>query len=148
MSCGTQAKLYGISEARILSLLRSAYSQNIHYLIKKPNNQVPGHRRGSRQRPRGSAKPESAVHQERRRSADGSPPCGDRRQDDLGPQAVNHINQMSPASRSFQSQARVRDRAGDGLVERAAKQMLPGDGARQLPGQALTFRETVRASRS
>src|SRR6266571_650363 len=34
-----QAKLYGISEARILSLLRSAYSQNYAYLIKKPNSQ-------------------------------------------------------------------------------------------------------------
>jgi len=39
MSCGTKRNCNGISEARILSLLRSAYSQNYAYLIKKPNNQ-------------------------------------------------------------------------------------------------------------
>src|SRR5437764_9906260 len=34
-----QAKTYGVSEARILSLLRSAYSQNYVYLVKKPEDQ-------------------------------------------------------------------------------------------------------------
>ncbi|HET6974518.1 MAG TPA: efflux RND transporter permease subunit, partial [Pyrinomonadaceae bacterium] len=34
-----QAKTYGISEARILTLLRNAYSQNYTYLIKKPEDQ-------------------------------------------------------------------------------------------------------------
>ena len=34
-----QAKTYGVSEARILSLLRNAYSQNYLYLIKKPEDQ-------------------------------------------------------------------------------------------------------------
>ena len=34
-----QAKTYGVSEARILSLLRTAYSQNYTYLIKKPEDQ-------------------------------------------------------------------------------------------------------------
>ena len=34
-----QTKMYGISEARILSLLRNAYSQNYLYLIKKPEDQ-------------------------------------------------------------------------------------------------------------
>ena len=34
-----QAKTYGVSEARILSLLRNAYSQNYLYLIKKPDDQ-------------------------------------------------------------------------------------------------------------
>src|SRR5437762_4866645 len=34
-----QAKTYGVSEARILSLLRSAYSQNYVYLVKKPQDQ-------------------------------------------------------------------------------------------------------------
>jgi hydrophobic/amphiphilic exporter-1 (mainly G- bacteria), HAE1 family len=31
-----QAKLYGVSESRILGLLHNAYSQNYSYLIKKP----------------------------------------------------------------------------------------------------------------
>src|SRR6202035_4550386 len=34
-----QATLYGVSETRILNLLRNAYSQNYAYLINKPNNQ-------------------------------------------------------------------------------------------------------------
>ena len=34
-----QAKIYGVSEARILTLLRNAYSQNYLYLIKKPEDQ-------------------------------------------------------------------------------------------------------------
>src|SRR6266850_2363991 len=34
-----QAKTYGVSEARILSLLRNAYSQNYLYLVKKPEDQ-------------------------------------------------------------------------------------------------------------
>jgi len=34
-----QAKLYGVSETRILNLLHEAYSQNYVYLIKKPTDQ-------------------------------------------------------------------------------------------------------------
>src|SRR5262245_19663595 len=34
-----EARMYGVSETRILSLLRNAYSQNYLYLIKKPENQ-------------------------------------------------------------------------------------------------------------
>src|SRR5881628_788165 len=34
-----QAKTYGVSETRILELLRNAYSQNYLYLIKKPQDQ-------------------------------------------------------------------------------------------------------------
>src|SRR4029077_8747974 len=34
-------------------------------------------------------------------------------------------------------------RTGDDFVERAARQMLPGDVRGSLQGQALTFRETV-----
>src|SRR5437016_6873467 len=34
-----QAKTYGVSETRILTLLRNAYSQNYLYLIKRPQDQ-------------------------------------------------------------------------------------------------------------
>src|SRR6185295_10561088 len=34
-----EAKTYGVSEARILTMLRNAYSQNYSYLIKKPEDQ-------------------------------------------------------------------------------------------------------------
>ena len=35
-----QAKMYGVSETRILTLLRNAYSQNYLYLIKKPRTSI------------------------------------------------------------------------------------------------------------
>ncbi len=44
-----QAKLYGVSETRILTLLHDAYSQNYSYLIKKADRSVPGDS-GSRRR--------------------------------------------------------------------------------------------------
>src|SRR5204862_4173898 len=34
-----QAKAYGVSEARILGLLRDAYAQNYLYLVKQPTDQ-------------------------------------------------------------------------------------------------------------
>src|SRR5262249_27652194 len=34
-----QAKFHGVSEARILALIRNAYAQNFVYLIKKPEDQ-------------------------------------------------------------------------------------------------------------
>ena len=67
-----QAKIYGVSETRILNLIHSSYSQNYSYLIKKPNNQyqviieVADRERSD---PSGSR---PAVHKKRRRPAHGS----------------------------------------------------------------------------
>ncbi len=38
-SAATRPRCYGVSETRILSLLRNAYCQNYVYLIKKPQDQ-------------------------------------------------------------------------------------------------------------
>ena len=96
-----QAKMYGVSETRILSLLRTAYSQNYVYLIKKPQDQY-------------------QVILEMADSARAHPEDLSRlyiRSDDgknlvplkalvtwkttLGPQAVNHINQFTSVTLFF-----------------------------------------------
>ena len=96
-----QAKMYGVSESRILSLLRTAYSQNYVYLIKKPTDQY-------------------QVILEIEDSARAHPEDLSRlyiRSDDgknlvplkalvdwkttLGPQAVNHINQFTSVTLFF-----------------------------------------------
>ena len=94
--------MYGVSETRILSLLRNAYSQNYVYLIKKPEDQYQvileiedsarAHpedlsrlyiRSDDGQRPRAAAA----------RSSPGRP--------SLGPQAVNHLNQFTSVTLFF-----------------------------------------------
>src|SRR5262249_54122650 len=96
-----QARMYGVSETRILSLLRTAYSQNYVYLIKKPQDQY-------------------QVILEIEDSARAHPEDLSRlyiRSDDgknlvpmkalvtwktsLGPQAVNHLNQFTSVTLFF-----------------------------------------------
>jgi HAE1 family hydrophobic/amphiphilic exporter-1 len=138
-----QAKLYGVSETRILNLLRNAYSQNYAYLIKKPNNQyqviveVQDSARsdpqnlnllyiksddGQRMVPLGAVTAAKAV---------------------LGAQSVNHINQFTAVTLSFNLKPDYTIGQATDFIEAAARQMLP-PGVRAAPqGQALTFRETV-----
>jgi HAE1 family hydrophobic/amphiphilic exporter-1 len=138
-----QAKLYGLSEARILSLLRSAYSQNYAYLIKKPNNQyqvIVEVQDNDREDPQDLSLlyiksddgqrmvPLHAVTVTRMA---------------LGPQAVNHINQFASVSLFFNLKPGYAIGQATDFVERAAKQMLPGDVRGSFQGQALVFRETV-----
>src|SRR6476661_4100411 len=96
-----QAKLYGVSETRILTLLHDAYSQNYSYLIKKTTDQyqvileVADDQRadpqdlsklyiksddGQRMVPLNAVTNSHAV---------------------LGPQAVNHINQFTSVTLFF-----------------------------------------------
>ena len=72
-----QAKLYGVSETRILTLLHNAYSQNYTYLIKKPNDQYQVILEVADTDRVRSAGSEPAVHQERRRAAHGAAARGD-----------------------------------------------------------------------
>ena len=86
-----QAKTYGVSEARILTLLRNAYSQNYLYLIKKPEDQYQVILEMEDAARAEAGRPLAALHQIRRRttsraarragnlennawSADGEPP--------------------------------------------------------------------------
>ena len=138
-----QAKLYGISETRILTLLHDAYSQNYSYLIKKATDQyqvileVADHQRsepqdlsklyiksddGQRMVPLSAVTSWHAV---------------------IGPQAVNHINQFTSVTLFFNMKPGYTVGQATQFVENTAKQILPPGVQGQLQGEALVFRNTV-----
>ena len=139
-----QAKMYGVSEARILALLRTAYSQNYVYLIKKPQDQY-------------------QVILEIKDSARAHPEDLSRlyiRSDDgktlvplkalvtwktsLGPQAVNHLNQFTSVTLFFNLKPGVAIGDATDHITRTAAAIVPPTLRAQLQGEALTFRNTVR----
>ena len=138
-----QAKVYGVSEARILTLLHNAYSQNYTYLIKRPNDQyqvileVADKDRadptnlnllyiksddGQRMVPLGAVTKWTSI---------------------LGPQAVNHINQFTSVTIFFNLKPGYTIGQATQFVENTAKEVLPLDVRGSLQGEALTFRDTV-----
>ena len=139
-----QAKLYGVSETRILSLLHDAYSQNYSYLIKKATDQyqvileVADNQRSA---PEDLSKlyiktddgqrmvPLSAVTNWHAT---------------IGPQAVNHINQFTSVTMFFNLKPGYAIGPATNFVESAAKETLPPGVQGALQGEALTFRNTVR----
>ena len=139
-----QAKMYGVSESRILSLLRTAYSQNYVYLIKKPTDQY-------------------QVILEIEDSARAHPEDLSRlyiRSDDgknlvplkalvdwktsLGPQAVNHINQFTSVTLFFNLKPGVAIGDATDHITKTAAAIVPPTLRAQLQGEALTFQTTVR----
>src|SRR5882724_652703 len=138
-----QAKIYGVSETRILTLLHDAYSQNYSYLIKKSTDQyqvileVADDERsdpqdlsklyiksddGQRMVPLSAVTSWHAV---------------------IGPQAVNHINQFTSVTLFFNMKPGYTVGQATQFVENTAKQILPPDVQGQLQGEALVFRNTV-----
>jgi hydrophobic/amphiphilic exporter-1 (mainly G- bacteria), HAE1 family len=139
-----QAKLYGVSETRILTLLHDAYSQNYSYLIKKPTDQyqvileVADDKRadptdlsklyirsddGQRMIPLSAV---TAWH-----------PI-------IGPQSVNHINQFTSVTIFFNMKPGYTVGQATDFVEASAKKILPPGVRGELQGEALTFRNTAR----
>ncbi|HET9285243.1 MAG TPA: efflux RND transporter permease subunit [Candidatus Angelobacter sp.] len=138
-----QAKLYGVSESRILTLLHNAYSENYSYLIKQPTDQY--------QVILEVADPQRADPQDLSRlyikSDDGQrlvplnalatwKPI-------IGPQAVNHINQFASVTLFFNLKPGYAIGPATEFVEKSAKEILPADVQGGLQGQALTFQNTV-----
>jgi hydrophobic/amphiphilic exporter-1 (mainly G- bacteria), HAE1 family len=138
-----QAKLYGVSETRILNLLHEAYSQNYVYLIKKPTDQyqvileVADNQR---------AEPQD-LHLLYIKSDDGSRmvplSAVATWQSILGPQSVNHINQFTSVTLFFNLQPGYTIGQAVDFVEKSARQILPPGIRGGLQGEALTFRDTV-----
>ena len=139
-----QAKMYGVSETRILTLLRNAYSQNYLYLIKKPEDQY-------------------QVILEAESSARSQP--GDLsllyiKSDDgknlvplnalvtwntsLGPQAVNHLNQFTSVTLFFNLKPGVPIGEATDFITKTAAEVVPPTVRASLQGEALTFSNTVR----
>jgi len=138
-----QAKTYGVSEARILGLLRTAYAQNYQYLIKKPTDQyqvileVADAER---------ARPED-LGLLYIRSDDGSRLVPLSTLVDwkpsLGPQAVNHLNQFPSVTLFFNLRPGVAVGDATEFITKSAAEIVPKTLRAELQGEALTFQNTV-----
>jgi HAE1 family hydrophobic/amphiphilic exporter-1 len=139
-----QAKLNGVSESRILGLLRNAYSQNYLYLIKKPADQYQVILEAA---DRARATPEDLALLYIR-SDDG------KRlvpldalvtwKSSLGPQSVNHLNQFTSVTLSFNLKPGVAIGDATDFINQAAAEIVPPTLRASLQGEALTFQNTVR----
>jgi HAE1 family hydrophobic/amphiphilic exporter-1 len=138
-----QAKLYGVSETRILGLLHNAYSQNYSYLIKKPTDQ---YQVILEVEDSGRTGPED-LNRLYIKSDDGTrmvPLNALTTWHSLtGPQAVNHINQFTSVTLFFNLKPGYTIGQATQFVEDSANQILPPEVRGSLQGEALTFRNTV-----
>ena len=139
-----QAKVYGVSEARILNLLRNAYSQNYLYLIKKPEDQyqvILEVEDSARSQPENI----SLLYI---RSDDGRNMVPLRElvtwKTSLGPQAVNHLNQFTSVSLFFNLKPGVPLGDATDFINKTAAEIVPPSVRAGLQGEALTFSDTVR----
>ncbi|CAN5484644.1 multidrug efflux RND transporter permease subunit [soil metagenome] len=138
-----QAATYGISPTNIETLLRNAYSQNYVYLIKQPTNQyqvILETKDNARAEPQNldllyiksddgtRTVPLSAV-------AKWSP--------GLGPQSVNHLNQFTSVTFSFNLMPGVSLGEATTFIEQTASQIVPQTMRADFQGEALTFKSTV-----
>jgi hydrophobic/amphiphilic exporter-1 (mainly G- bacteria), HAE1 family len=139
-----QAKVRGVSEARILSLLRNAYSQNYQYLIKKPDDQ---YQVILEVQDKERAHPDDlALLYIKSDDGKNLVPLNElvKWRTILGPQAVNHLNQFTSVTLFFNLKPGVAVGDATNFVERAAREVVPFTVRASLQGEALTFRDTVR----
>ncbi len=139
-----QAKMYGVSEARILSLLRNAYSQNYLYLIKKPTDQYQVILEvGDAAR----SKPEDlALLYIKTDDGKNLVPLSElvTWKNTLGLQSVNHLNQFTSVTIFFNLKPGVAIGDATDYIQKAAAEVVPPSLRASLQGEALTFRNTVR----
>ena len=139
-----QARTYGVSESRILGLLRNAYSQNYLYLIKKPEDQyqvILEARDAARAEPQDlsllyiksddgkNLVPLNAVVTWNK---------------SLGLQAVNHLNQFTSVTLFFNLKPGVAVGDATDFIAKTAAEVVPPTVRAGFQGEALTFSTTVR----
>jgi HAE1 family hydrophobic/amphiphilic exporter-1 len=138
-----QAKTYGVSETRILSLLRNAYSQNYVYLIKKPEDQ---YQVILEMEDSARATPED-LGKLYIRSDDGQRlvPLGAlvTTKQTLGSQAVNHLNQFTSMTLFFNLKPGIALGDATNYINKAAAEIVPPTIRGELQGEAQTFSNTV-----
>jgi len=139
-----QARTYGVSETRILNLLRNSYSQNYLYLIKKPEDQyqvILEIADSDRSKPQDL----SLLYI---KSDDGRNLVPLNALVDwkttLGLQAVNHLNQFPSVTFYFNLKPGVAMGEATDFINKAASEIVPPSMRATLQGEALTFRDTVR----
>jgi HAE1 family hydrophobic/amphiphilic exporter-1 len=138
-----QAKTYGVSETRILTLLRNAYSQNFVYLIKKPTDQYQVILEVE-DSARANAEDLSKLYI---RSDNGQRlvPLGElvTWKQTLGPQAVNHLNQFTAMTFFFNLKPGVALGDATNYIQKSAAEIVPSTIRGELQGEAQTFSNTV-----
>ncbi|MGH9678624.1 MAG: efflux RND transporter permease subunit, partial [Candidatus Acidiferrales bacterium] len=139
-----QARTYGVSETRILDLLRNAYSQNYLYLIKKPEDQyqvILEVKDSDRARP-------GDLTLLYIRSDDGKTLVPLNAlvtwHTTLGAQSVNHLNQFTSVTIYFNLKPEVAIGDATAFIDKAESEIVPPTVRASLQGEALTFRDTVR----
>jgi HAE1 family hydrophobic/amphiphilic exporter-1 len=139
-----QAKMYGVSEARILELLRNAYSQNYLYLIKKPEDQYQVILE-VKDSARSEADNLSLLYI---KSDDGQKmvPLNSlvSWKTSLGPQSVNHLNQFTSVTIFFNLKPGVALGDATTFINKTASEVAPAGVRASLQGEAYTFQNTVR----
>ncbi|HYJ88074.1 MAG TPA: efflux RND transporter permease subunit [Pyrinomonadaceae bacterium] len=138
-----QARTYGVSEARILTMLRNAYSQNYLYLIKKPDDQyqvILEIEDSAREKPEDL----SLLYI---RSDDGQRlvPLGElvTWKTVLGPQTVNHLNQFTSMTLFFNLKPGAALGDATNFINNAAAEVVPPGIRGELQGEAQTFSNTI-----
>ena len=138
-----EAKTYGVSEARILTLLRNAYSQNYLYLIKKPEDQYQVILEMD-DSVRSNPEDLSLLYI---KSDDGQRlvPLSElvTWKSVLGPQTVNHLNQFTSMSLFFNLKPGVALGDATDFINKSAAEIVPPGIRAELQGEAQTFSRTV-----
>ena len=138
-----QAATYGVNTRAIETLLNHSASQNYTYLIKRPTNQYQVILELDDQfRTEPGDLDKLYIH-----STDGQRTItlnavAEWRQS-IGPQAVNHINQFTSVTFSFNPTPGVPLGNVTDFIQHAADQIVPPTMKGTFQGQALTFRNTV-----
>ncbi len=139
-----QARIYGVSETRILALLRNAYAENYLYLIKKPEDQ---YQVILEVEDVARSKPED-LSRLYIKSDDGKRLVPLRAlvtwRPSLGPQAVNHLNQFTSVTLFFNLKPGVAIGDASEFIRKAAAEVVPPSVRAGFQGEALTFADTVR----
>src|SRR5262249_5308062 len=127
----------------ILTLLRNAYSQNYVYLIKKPEDQyqvILEMEDSARQNPQDLG----LLYI---KSDDGQKLVPLRElvtwRSTLGPQTVNHFNQFTSMTLSFNLKPGVALGDATNFINKSAQEIVPQGVRAELQGEALTFSRTV-----
>ncbi len=142
-----QSKMYGISEARILTLLRNAYSQNYLYLIKKPEDQYQVILEvGDAER----SKPEDlALLYIKTDDGKNLVPLSElvTWKSSLGLQSVNHLNQFTSVTIFFNLKPGVAIGDATNYIQKSSAEVVPPTIRASLQGEALISRRAPRALR-
>jgi HAE1 family hydrophobic/amphiphilic exporter-1 len=138
-----QARTYGVSETRILTMLRNAYSQNYLYLIKKPDDQyqvILEVADEARSRPE-----DLALLYIRTDNGQRLVPLRElvTWKTTLGAQAVNHLNQFTSMTMFFNLKPGVALGDATSFIDKAAAEVVPPSVRAELQGEAQTFSNTV-----